>query len=262
MALDALRYPNTCDGIDVSSVQVIATPSMVAYAGFQFAFVKASEGTGYLDPRRVEHLKKLRDVGLICGVYGFCRPSQGNPREQAKKLWEGMGESYECRTVIDLEAAPDTMTSQELVDFGEAFADEVLSWGIVQPVLYTYPSFAQKLQPALGKSSRLGLCPLWIAQYRSVTDAWVPPLGAKPIIPKPWTDWTIWQYSGNGGFRVPGIVGDCDRNMFQGDFAALRRFFGRVDPDAETQPQIVHPRLFTVDDDPRPIAIEDDDEAD
>ena len=262
MALDALRYPNTCDGIDVSAVQTIGNASMVAYAGFQFAFVKASEGTGYMDPRRLDHLKKLRDAGLLCSVYGFCRPSQGNPREQAKRLYEAMGDTFECRTVIDLESAPDVWTAAQLVAFGEEFADEIASWGIAQPILYTYPSFAQKMQPALGASTRLAMCPLWIAQYRSVTEAWVPPIGAKPIVPKPWANWSIWQYSGNGGFRVPGIIGDCDRNLFQGDFAALRRFFGRVDPDAETAPQLVHPRLFTVDENPRPIAIDEDDEAD
>lgn len=255
MALDALRYPNMCDGIDVSAVQSIADAAAVAASGFQFAFVKASEGTGYMDPKRLDFLKRLRGAGLLCSVYGFARVSQGNARLQAKTLYDAMGDTFECRTVIDLEAAPDGMSAQAIVDFGEEFADEIASWGIAEPILYTYPSFAQKLQPALAASTRLGMCPLWIAQYRSVTEAWVPPPNGKPIVPKPWLDWAIWQYSGNGGFRVPGIVGDCDRNLFKGDYAALRRFFGRVDQDADTQPQTVRARMFD-DEWTRPIELD------
>ena len=48
----------------------------------------------------------------------------------------------------------------------------------------------------------LARCPLWIAHYRSTKTPWIPPPGFRPFVPPPWTDWTIHQYSGNGGFRL------------------------------------------------------------
>ena len=36
----------------------------------------------------------------------------------------------------------------------------------------------------------------------------------------------MWQYSGNGGYRVPGIPMDCDRNLFRGNITDLRNLFG------------------------------------
>ncbi len=52
--------------------------------------------------------------------------------------------------------------------------------------------------------------------------------------------WDVWQYSGNGGYRVPGIVGDCDRNLFRGDEAALQKWFG-LTGEGEPEAAIVRP---------------------
>jgi hypothetical protein len=58
--------------------------------------------------------------------------------------------------------------------------------------------------------------------YRSTTTPWLPPKGYAPWTPQPWTRWTKHQYSGNGGYRVRGIVGDCDRDIFNGDLDAFK----------------------------------------
>jgi lysozyme len=46
--------------------------------------------------------------------------------------------------------------------------------------------------------------PLWLADYDGYPDDEV----------APWSEWTIWQYTGSG--KVPGVRGKCDRNWLAG----------------------------------------------
>lgn len=237
--LGALRHPYRLDGIDVSAVQGAIDWRRVAEAGFRFVIVKVSEGTRYCDPRALEHIEGARAAGLRTSVYAFLRPSQGRPVEQVERLWECLGDTMPAfRPVLDLEGAPDSMSGQDICAFGDACADAVEALFGRSPFLYTYPSFAHdRLGPALARS-RLGRCPLWMASYYSTKTPWAPTPLMKPPVPQPWPTWTIWQYSGDGGYRVPGVPGDCDRNLFNGDEAAFRRACGLVDPDAETRPDV------------------------
>lgn len=249
----ALRYPGYVDGIDISTVQTIYDPQAVADDGFVFATVKASEGVGYCDPKVLEHLAKLRDVGLICNVYTFLRPSQGRAIEQVQKAFECAGDTFTMRLALDLEGAPDGMTPEQIVAFAEECIGECMSHGVLAPEFYSYPDYIRRrLQPALASSWILGECPLWIAHYGSNTAPWVPPQGFTPFVPAPWTRWTKHQYSGNNGFLVRGIHGDCDRNLFNGDLATFRRYMGLTE-DRDTQPsQIVHTLSYEVAPDSEP----------
>lgn len=52
--------------------------------------------------------------------------------------------------------------------------------------------------------------PAWAAQYQ----LWVASWGAlPPIVPTPWTDWRLWQYTNLG--QVPGIIGNVDLSREQ-----------------------------------------------
>ena len=238
----ALRYEGLCDGIDVSSVQTITDAQAVADDGFVFAAVKVSEGVRYCDPKALEHLARLRDVGLICNVYTFLRPSQGSPREQVLKAFECAGEVFPLRLALDLEGAPDGMSADAIIAFAEACVETCLEQGVLEPEAYSFPNFVRtRLQPALASSSILARCPLWMAHYGSNTAPWLPPRGFSPFICAPWNTWTKHQYSGNGGYRVKGIAGDVDRNLFNGDLAAFRRYMG-LPEERKTQP---YPILHT-----------------
>ncbi len=59
----------------------------------------------------------------------------------------------------------------------------------------------------------------WLADY----PLWIASYGASPSIPAPWSSWTMWQYDGNGGQRMPN-GGDADFNWFNGDEEALASF--------------------------------------
>lgn len=224
----ALNIPGFCDGIDVSLLQHPAEYERVRQAGFRFCIVKGSENWSYRDPRAREHIAGCQAAGLLVGVYGYARP--GDPVAQADNLVRSMGDVWLPRPVLDLEDKGfDAWEPERVVAFAEAFLDRLDTHGAAHGVLYTYPSFAAKIQPALSKSSRLASASLWLAQYATLDRPWAPePSGVEwAKAPKPWAAWTMWQYSGNKGYRVPGIGVDCDRNLFRGSLEDLRAWFGR-----------------------------------
>ena len=62
-------------------------------------------------------------------------------------------------------------------------------------------------------------CWFWLAQY-----------GPTAVVPHCRSSWTLWQYTDGGvgppPHNVPGI-GNCDRDMFNGDDAQLRSWWGK-----------------------------------
>lgn len=239
MELEALRQPGRVDGIDVSAIQGKIDYDRVAAAGFRFVVAKVAEGVGYCDPRGAANLAAARATGLYALAYSFARPSQGRAREQVRKLWDCMGDTMVHRAVLDLEGAPDAMSPAEIVAFGEEWIDEWAAHSGLRPMFYSYPSFInERMRGAVERSEVIAACPLWIAQYRSTTVAWAPSAVQQPGVPKPWKRWDMWQYSGNGGYRVPGVAVDCDRNLFNGDERALRDFLGLPDPSADSEPTL------------------------
>lgn len=217
---DALRLPGYVDGIDVSQVQTITDPAASARAGFRFAFVKASEGLSYRDPACRRHLDALAGAGLLVGAYGFARFSQGQPRDQARTLYDAATSDgrHMVRLVLDLESCPTGTAWSALRDFAGEYMSELRLSGSL-PALYTMGSWVPHLT---------GLdVPIWVAQYRSVTQAWAPSQAEADAAFARWGgDVVLWQYSGDKGYRVPGIAQDCDRNLFRGDEASLREWFG------------------------------------
>jgi GH25 family lysozyme M1 (1,4-beta-N-acetylmuramidase) len=57
----------TVRGIDVASYQ----PDRPAVAGLAFVWIKATEGTGYVNPRMREQLATARGAGRVVGFYHF-----------------------------------------------------------------------------------------------------------------------------------------------------------------------------------------------
>lgn len=218
----ALNLPGYVDGIDVSRVQTIDDAEAIARAGFRFAFVKVAEGLSYRDPRARSHLDALAGAGLHVGAYAFARVSQGHPREQARAAYDAATDDgrHVVRVVLDLESCPDGTPWPALHAFAAEWIAEMQTTGAL-PVLYTMGSWLQPL-----RAVELGV-PIWVAQYRSVKEAWAPSHEEADAAFARWgPDVVLWQYSGDHGYRVPGIPEDCDRNLFRGDESALREWFG------------------------------------
>ncbi|MEU9654848.1 GH25 family lysozyme [Streptomyces chartreusis] len=98
-------------GVDVASYQ----STTYDLTGLDFVFVKATEGTSYVNPKMPAQVKRARDAGLVTGFYHFLW--KGNPEAQAayfvSKAGARPGEILAC----DWETAPDgTYPSSEEKD--------------------------------------------------------------------------------------------------------------------------------------------------
>lgn len=213
--------------IDVSQVQArIDWERARAEGGVRGAYVKSSEATGYVDPRCLEHLEGARRVGMFVGIYHFCHPTL-DAAAQVQRAWDACGPTMpHFRLAMDLEAAAKQLSPAQLVAFARAFREETLARFGRSNLFYSYSSFiAGRMGAVLAAAVDLAECPLWLANY-GPGGPWEPTDAQWPKCPRPWDRITMWQYSGNGGKRVPGVEGDVDRNYFAGDEAALREFAG------------------------------------
>jgi lysozyme len=217
-------------GIDLCSIQGHVDWDKVAASGIKFAYIKASQFSSTMDYSFGENARRAKEAGLAVGAYhfAFC---QSDPEAQARFFFrasDGVGQAEgELPPVLDLEFSRD-MTPKPIVEWAVRFMAEAerlwypnnplrIAYGspVRRPMLYTYPAFAKSLQPLL-KASELTKYGLWIASYKANNGpgaAWTPGTDDKPTLPEGWDDYNVWQYSGNGGIKVPGIGPDCDRNV-------------------------------------------------
>ena len=68
--------PAGLPGLDVSSWQGNVDWATVAANGARFAFVKATEGTSYVNPYFTQQYVGAFDVGLVRGAYHFGLPDR------------------------------------------------------------------------------------------------------------------------------------------------------------------------------------------
>lgn len=196
-------------GIDVSSHQPPGAVDWCALRaqGVAFAFVRATIGLGEDEVWR-EHLDRARCAGVErLGVYHVFKPRR-DARAQLDHFVATIEGANSLIPAIDVELLDDRTPAEVaagVLDFVRGIEQHLQR----KCVIYTYPYFATSIP----WSSELARHPLWIAHYGV----------SRPIVPNPWTDWTIWQHDGNGGARLPSGV-DVDFNRFRGtaeDFARL-----------------------------------------
>jgi GH25 family lysozyme M1 (1,4-beta-N-acetylmuramidase) len=197
------------EGIDVSNHNGAIDWPRVAAAGISFAYVKATEGTGFTDPYYTRNVDQARANQILVGAYHYFKPAI-DAAQQARHFMEVVGGSRPGML-------PPCLDVEELGGVSPArVVEAVRTWcSIVQPVfgrdvlIYTYPDFWIR---QLGNPTDFAHTnPLWFARYASSPNP----------LPGGWQSQTIWQYTSTG--QVPGISTVVDRDRFNGDMAALRR---------------------------------------
>ena len=191
--VDEQRYP--VRGIDVSRHNGDIDFNKVADEGYEFVFVKASEGINHRDSLYRENVRKARQAGLKTGAYHFFRFDRDGIA-QAVNFLEAVGPHHpDLGLVIDVESAgnpkgipPDSVKKKllSMVEYMNLLGHRVM--------IYTnfdgYYDYMEEILPGY---------PLWICRFQEN------PINA---------EWTFWQYDHHG--RVPGIKGDVDLNAFNG----------------------------------------------
>jgi GH25 family lysozyme M1 (1,4-beta-N-acetylmuramidase) len=203
-------------GVDVSDWDGTVNWNSVKGNGKGFAYIKATEGTGYESPEFASQYNGSYDAGLIRGAYHFARPDISSGTTQANYFvnhgggWSGDGKTLPG--TLDIEYNPYGQTCYNLsasamVTWVHEFANQYKARTGRDVVIYTT---ADWWDTCTGGSEAFGATnPLWVANYDVST----------PALPKGWAFQTFWQYTSTAS--VPGISGQADVNVFNGNQSRL-----------------------------------------
>jgi GH25 family lysozyme M1 (1,4-beta-N-acetylmuramidase) len=220
VATDVIAVPSWADldGIDVASHQHSGGAAIdwqtVAASGQSFAFIKATEGTGYVNPYFSSDSSKASAAGVLPGSYHYAKPGNGDARSQARYYASTLatGAQPSLPPTLDLEENGG-LSADQLIAWVHDWVDEITTLTGRDPIIYTYYSFW--LQDMANTTDFADL-PLWLAYYG---DSLPDPL------PGGWSEATFWQYSGEGA--VDGVYTNVDMNTYYGSDAQLQSLAGR-----------------------------------
>lgn len=191
-------------GVDVSHYQGEIDWDELSGNGIQFAFIKATEGSGHVDEKFLENWENVRETALYSGAYHFF--SFDSPAETQADLFIRTvpKERGRLAPVVDIEFYGDKEVNRPEPDSVREqlslLLDRMEEYYGVKPVIYTtmvvYHSYIKGYYEEY---------PLWI---RNVYYS--PDLDMRG-------DWTFWQYSDTD--VLSGYEGQepyIDRNVFCG----------------------------------------------
>jgi GH25 family lysozyme M1 (1,4-beta-N-acetylmuramidase) len=198
-------------GLDVSDHQPAVDWTAVASQGAQFAYVKATEGTGFVSPDFTPQYDGASQAGLLRGAYHFALPNQSTGAAQASYfVASGGGWTGDGRTLpgaLDIEYNPYGaecygLSQSAMVSWIASFADTYQALTSAWPVIYTDAAWWDRCTGDYGGFASQD--PLWVPTYG--------PDGS--TLPAGWSFYTISQYAPSGTF--PG-----DQDTFNGPASQL-----------------------------------------
>ena len=199
-------------GTDVSKYQRSVDWHQARASGVSFAFIKATEGGDRIDDNFAENWRNTKAAGIPRSAYHFfyfCRPAA----EQARWFIANVpNERSALPPVLDMEWNPQSPTCKLRPDAATVRSQMRIFLDIVErhygrkPIIYTSIDFFDDN----GLAGFRGY-PYWL---RSVAGHPRDKYRDHPF--------TFWQYTGTG--VVPGIRGNADINVFNGDVSAWRKW--------------------------------------
>ena len=199
-------------GIDISNWQRgLKIPETL-----DFAIMKATGGTGFVDPCCDNWVQECKSKGILWGFYHFAGDGwTPKPEEEAAWFYENtknyVGEGI---PVLDIE---DTRIS-DWGTYSQRFVDKYHAITGVYPMIYASASTLSKFNGY----PLVETCGLWIAGY---PDSRMREIGDVPKFNydvSPWKFAAIWQYSSNG--KITNCDGAVDLNVAYMDREAWKLY--------------------------------------
>lgn len=186
--------------------------------------VKATQGTGYINPICDSLYQAAKSAGKLLGVYHYA--SGGNATAEADFFLDNIqGYIGEAMLVLDWESEQNAQWGNPY--WCKEFCDRVYACTGINPVVYVQNS-------AVDQVANLTDNGLWIAQYADDN-----PMG---WVDTPWNTISVrhimHQYTSKG--RIYGWSGDLDLSLFYGDTNAWLAYAGATGqpvPAPQPQPQ-------------------------
>lgn len=194
-------------GVDVSRYQGNIDWDMISSQGIDFAFIKATEGTDYVDPQFADNWQNVQTSGIYAGAYHYYSFGS-NGAAQAENFKKNVPKTVNILPpVVDFELTNEDLSVEAgyVQEHLSILLDELEKSYGVKPIIYTTPK-------AYIKYLLIG--------YSDYTF-WM-----RNTYYEPSTKWSFWQYSDQG--RLEGYDGDqqyIDLNVYKGDMNSFLREF-------------------------------------
>jgi lysozyme len=218
--------------IDISRSVTVSDFRLVRQSDILAVIHKATEGGDYSDTAYAPRRPQAEAAGLLWGAYHFGTGQMPGERQAAFFLSIARP-GPRTLLALDLELNENNPSNSMRLDQAEAFVQAVAEATGRLPVVYVHPTWANgdplpngfSLGAQITPDSILARCGLWVADYHD-----------SPELPLAWAakGWRLWQYAGDesasrpayGATNIVKGVSHCDRNLFNGDAAALNQFWG------------------------------------
>ena len=189
---------NIYDGIDVSGWQGNIDYSEVASSGIEIVYMKASEGTSFVDPYFNQNYTNAKANGLKVGFYHYLTARSNSEAVAQANFFVSTisGMTPDCRLAMDFESFGN-LSAEEINEIGLTFMQTVENLSGKEMVIYSDTSNASNIF-----GGGLTNYPLWVAQYEV----------EEPTPNGNWNSWVGWQYTDAG--EISGINGYVDRDRF------------------------------------------------
>lgn len=205
------------NGIDISSWQTGIDLSVVPC---DFVIIKATGGTGYVNPDCDRAFQQGLAAGKKLGVYHFARESgyKGSAQDEADFFVDNI-QGYIKKALLALDWEGEVSLGPS---WAKQWLDRVYERTGVRPLIYMSNSIVNGYDWSSVVSADYGL---WNAGYY----AYGTPMGYNPSAPLiggtgKWSGAAIYQYTSEG--RLSGWNGNLDLNVFYGDAAAWDAYAG------------------------------------
>ncbi len=192
--VDHQRYP--VRGIDLSAHNGYANLNATAAEGYEFVWLKASEGQDFRDENFVLNYQKAKHAGMKVGAYHFFRFDVDGV-EQAINFLRVIGKRrMDLGLAIDVEEHGNPKgIEMDSIKKRLAMMVEYLNMRGHRVTFYSNRRGWEKyLLPEFQG------CPLWICSFEEENSLN--------------SDWTYWQYDHRG--KVAGVRGEVDLNVYSG----------------------------------------------
>ena len=214
--------PNFVEGIDVSHYETVDFAKVKA-SGVAFAIMKATEGTGYVDPTFASYYAEAKANGLVRGAYHFHRASS-DPKQQIDHFLANVSPTAgDLPLILDVEDVNSGMSASAITANVLACLQYLEQKTGRKPMMYTGMWYwSGNMNNPLGFDKY----PLWMSSYPA---SWASAQNhtACPSIPSDFPGWVMWQYSDGSQSDAPSVAGvgkSCDRNFFNGTLGELMAF--------------------------------------
>lgn len=206
---DKSKYP--IRGIDISHHQGDITWSDIEFNTYSFVFMKATEGTTFIDPLFQKNMTEATNTTLYVGAYHYFTFADSG-REQALHFIANVHkELISLPPVIDLEFMEYSDTGPDYKRFNEelsSFIKLIRNYYGEDPIIYTTYEFMEN----------------YLINTFTEYDYWIRDLLRAPDLDD--RSISFWQFKNRG--QINGIDGYVDINVFNGNQLDFEKYTSMI----------------------------------